>query len=208
MSESGAYIYGGCADGCIVIYDLNSMNQFGDPTKSLDPSINSSSTNPKTGLIRAFAVSKKIPSVFLVGWGEPFISIYFNYGETFYHNTCFGDMYCLISKKTSPGHTHTVTTGDFSPSDDSIFATASIDGTIRFFNMNSELKGIDQSIPNFKSVCITGSTKQCNITSIMYEPTNGHNIIACSENGLVKEFDTRTQMTRGEVEFINYRFRV
>jgi WD40 repeat protein len=59
-----------------------------------------------------------------------------------------GDMYIKDLKYTK-GHTSNITHGLCNPFDDHLCYTSGVDGTLRVWDMNSKLFGIEQQLPNF-----------------------------------------------------------
>lgn len=91
---------------------------------------------------------------------------------TWFQQTYKGDMYVRDSAKTF-GHTHAINDGCWHPTDIDWFATCSLDGTVRLWNVESKREGLDQALPSLvvlKAVDRRGATisRECGVGAVVY----------------------------------------
>lgn len=58
----------------------------------------------------------------------------------------------IIDMANTRGHVASINDGKWHPKDESQFATASQDGTVRIWDVNSNLIGIEQQLPHVHAI--------------------------------------------------------
>lgn len=122
-----------------------------------------------------------------VASGDSVCRLYTAEGEAL-QSTTKGDLYVRDLAQTK-GHTHAVQDVAFHPLQQNLFATASLDASVRLWDLNSAPYGLDQTltqIHTLKAVDRRGANSgACSCTCCLYTPTSGNAIVAgCADGSL------------------------
>ena len=112
-----------------------------------------------------------------------------------------GDMYIKDMANTK-GHTAMVNDGSFHPTEKNLLATCSLDGTIRLWDRNLRLVGIEQQMSH-KSIikCKDAKGIKVNIYKMSYSP-DGKLILGMCSDGSVQGFNTGGTFHRPDVRLV------
>ncbi|KRX04929.1 WD40-repeat-containing domain [Pseudocohnilembus persalinus] len=102
-----------------------------------------------------------------------------------------GDMYITDMAKTY-GHVSEITDGQFHPIENNIFATCSTDSTVRIWDLNKKLHGIQQQMTFSKLIkCTDARGQKVVVNSLTYSP-NGQYLFTGTQDGAISGFDNKT----------------
>ncbi|KAK2198311.1 bifunctional WD40 repeat/WD40-repeat-containing domain superfamily/WD40-YVTN repeat-like-containing domain superfamily [Babesia duncani] len=178
---SGSRIVTGSIDGTLTCIDFFKWknNGFGPSwTANLDQTITSVAINHDETVVAACSGNR--------------ISFYTD-GGTFLVSTTKGDMYLVDSKKTR-GHVANVTGVVSDPRNFNLFASCSIDGTVRIFDVEAPKEGVALSVGS-KSIFLPRASRGAKspMHSLCYINAFGKSQIAAgSAHGQLIVWDTRT----------------
>jgi WD40 repeat protein len=129
---------GSSGDYVAKIWDLTSMNKLLRPVKEFKPFPGHQ--------VRALSFSPdQNSSMFLCCCANNQAAIYSRDGSKI-KTTVRGDMYIQDMANTK-GHVASITGGMFHPKQADIFLTSSLDGSVRQWDLNAKLYGMDQNLP-------------------------------------------------------------
>ncbi|AFZ81206.1 WD domain, G-beta repeat domain-containing protein [Theileria equi strain WA] len=178
---AGSCIFSGSSDGALRCIDFSRWESGGfGPlwSKTLEQSVAS------------VAVSND-DSVIAVASGN--MLHFYTDGGDFVVNSTKGDMYLVDARKTK-GHTSAVTCVSGDPYLSNIFASGSLDGTVRLFDLESGREGVSLSV-NSKQIYLPKTNKggRIPIHSICYAQSAGKSqIIGGTDKGGLFTWDCRT----------------
>ena len=113
-----------------------------------------------------------------------------------------GDMY--ISDLThTRGHTQMVKSGQWSPVDNNVFMTCSLDSTVRLWDVTSKLMGVEQQLAH-KVVMKCKSAKGVKVgCSTCRYSADGRMIAVGCDDGSIHIYNARNHFSRAEISFQN-----
>ncbi|XP_953029.1 uncharacterized protein TA08040 [Theileria annulata] len=155
-NQSGTFLVTGSVDGTVrcINFDKWAKGGFGDFWKNkLEQSVNGLCFNTEESVL---AVASGNMLHFYTDGGDLIVS------------TTKGDMYLLDAKKTK-GHTAAVTCVANDPKNSNLFASGSLDGTVRVFDIQSNRQSISLSVNNLNIYTLSNKYLSRNKT-----PNNAH----------------------------------
>ncbi|KAJ3199454.1 hypothetical protein HDU82_000413 [Entophlyctis luteolus] len=180
LDPSGARLVTGGRDCTVKLWDFHGMNETFRPFRSIDEPCGG---NP----IRDLQFSNS-GDQFLIASGSNQVKLYDREGSAVCEYTK-GDMY-LRDMKNTKGHISALTCCKWHPNDRNLFLTASLDSTIRIWNV--ENKRQNKAVISVKSKEKGGRTA---ITAATYSP-DGKIIAGMGQDGEFRLWATDTTMLR------------
>ena len=109
-----------------------------------------------------------------------------------------GDMYVKDLKYTK-GHTSNITHCKFDPYEENICYTSSVDGTLRVWDLNSKLFGVEQQLTN-SMIFKTMDSQKRRLSAQYFNFINSKNaVIVFCERGNIQIFDKNNRYQRPEI---------
>lgn len=156
LDPKGSRMIAGSMDGQLKFYDFNGMSEAKESFREMEP--------VEGHMVQAISYSTT-GGVALVVCSDSYARIYDRNGSFKpVQSTVKGDMYVRDMTHTQ-GHTQMLTHGMWNPHGPDNFATSSLDGTIRIWDMKAKPVGMDQVLPSMhvlkcldkRNVCVGGS---------------------------------------------------
>eukprot|EP00435_Cladocopium_sp_Y103_P073918 s32_g45.t1 len=198
LDPKGSRMIAGGLDGTLKFFDFHGMSEAKEAFRDLEPVVGK--------MVHSISFSTTGGQV-LVVCSDASARIYDRDGSsTPIQQTVLGDMYVRQMEHTK-GHTQTLTAGVWHPFRSEHFLTASLDGTMRIWDMTADPVGMDQQLPcihvlktvDKRNVCVGGgSGKQGGLfpTCCTYSPTDAKKIVAGCSDGSVQLFFDKARFMR------------
>eukprot|EP00915_Cephaloidophora_sp_WS-2016_P003618 GHVH01004878.1.p1 GENE.GHVH01004878.1~~GHVH01004878.1.p1 ORF type:complete len:541 (+),score=71.00 GHVH01004878.1:26-1648(+) len=194
-SPDGKRVMVGADTGEVRMFDMSTINKGLLPYQV----VHSVDHQP----ITALSLSSCSSLLLVVGASKSMAVVNVITGRTMFE-TVKGDMY-LKNPSHTYGHKHHVTAAAWHPFDSERFASSSLDGTIRLWNLSHKLHGIDEKLPQSAVFAMpdergrsTGTTVTC--TAVEWSPTTAKLLISASSGGDVGLWDERSNGFRNRPE--------
>lgn len=190
LDPKGSRMATGSMEGSLKFYDFNGMSEVKEAFRSMEP--------VEAHVIGAVSWGLTGGNV-LVTCSDTHARIYDREGSSKpIQMTVKGDMYVRMAEHTK-GHTQTITDGMWHPFQRDMFLTSSLDGTLRIWDTNGKLEGMDQQLSSLhvlkvldkRNVCVGGGSGRdggLHPLCCVYSPTDAKKIVAGCTDGSVQVF--------------------
>lgn len=190
LDPKGSRMVTGSIDGCVKLFDFNGMSETKEAFRSLEP--------VESHVVGACSWAITGGSI-LVICSDTHARIFDRDGTAKpLQMTVKGDMYVRDMQHTK-GHTQTLTDGSWHPFQRDMFLTSSLDGTLRIWDVNGKLEGMDQELSSLhvlktldkRNVCIGGGSGRdggLHPRCCVYSPADAKHIVAGCSDGSVQVF--------------------
>ncbi|EGR27210.1 WD repeat protein [Ichthyophthirius multifiliis] len=180
IDQSGSRLASGSNDYFVRLWDFNGMNQ----------NMNSfSMSEPLEGHpIKALSFNSNSQNLLVVGGGSQICLM--NRNGKRGNESIKGDMYLTDMAKTK-GHISSVNTGMFHPYDYNIFATGSSDATVRIWDSEKKLFGIEQQMTHVNLIkCVDSKGIKSEVNKLQYSK-DGKIVMIGTLDGSLQGFSTQ-----------------
>ncbi|OLQ03658.1 Gastrulation defective protein 1-like [Symbiodinium microadriaticum] len=198
LDPKGSRMIAGSMDGMFKFFDFHGMSEAKESFRSLEP--------VEGKMAQSISFSTTGGQVLMVN-ADIHARIYDRDGSTKpIQQTVQGDMYVRQMEHTK-GHTQVLTSGMWHPFRSELFLTASLDGTMRMWDMTADPVGMDQELPSIhvlktvdrRNVCVgggSGKTGGLYPTCCVYSPTDAKKIVGGCSDGSVQLFFDKARFMR------------
>ncbi|EAS02900.1 WD domain, G-beta repeat protein (macronuclear) [Tetrahymena thermophila SB210] len=180
IDQSGSRLASGANDYFLRLWDFNGMNQDMNSFRVLEPL----EGHP----IKALSFNSNSQNLLVVG-GGPQICLVSRDGRKG-NVSIKGDMYITDMAKTK-GHVSSVNSGVFHPLEFNIFATGSLDATVRIWDSEKKLHGIEQQMTHVNIIkCTDQKGTKTEVDKIQYSK-DGKIIMIGTQDGSLQGYSTQ-----------------
>lgn len=183
----GIRLISGANDYDVRMWDFTGMNKNMNSFRIIEPS--------EGHVVRALSWAPN-STQFLVCTGSSQPKVYNRDGKEVLE--CIkGDMYISDLNHTR-GHTHMVKDGQWSPTENNIFMTCSSDSTVRLWDVNSKLVGVEQQLSHKALIkCKNSKGVKIGCTTCRFS-TDGKLVAVACDDGAIHIYNSRNQYSRPE----------